>query len=325
MCTAISVTAGDMYFGRNLDYEHGFGEKIVITPRAMPLMFRGGACMAQHYAVIGMALPYAGYPLYFDACNEKGLSMAGLNFPGYAHYEARKAGKDNVASFEMILWVLGQCASVTAAERLLARCNITAEAFCADLPPSPLHWMIADKTRAVAAEQTREGLRVTENPSGVLTNSPPLEWQLFRLNDYRAVSASETVNTFAPNLELKSYSNGLGGLGLPGDFSSMSRFVRAAFVRANAVFEGGETEKVSQFFHVLQSVAQTEGCVRTEHGPERTEYSVCCNASRGVYYYTTYHNSRIHGVALQRENVQSREMIVYDLVREEKIPIQNGG
>lgn len=323
MCTAVFVTADDTYFGRNLDYEHGFGEKIVITPRRYPFAFRGGQTMARHYAMIGMALPYAGYPLYFDASNEKGLSIAGLNFPGYAHYETPKEGKDNVASFEIIPWVLGQCASVTEATALLTRCNITAEAFCAALPPSPLHWMIADRERAVTAEQTRDGLRVTENPTGVLTNSPSIDLQLFHLNNYRTVSAAESANTFAPNLDLKLYSRGLGGLGLPGDFSSMSRFVRAAFVRTNAVFEGGETEKVSQFFHVLQSVAQPEGCVRVGDAFERTEYSACCNASRGIYYYTTYRNSRIHGATIHRENLESREIIVYDLVKTEEIPIQN--
>ena len=102
MCTAISYKTDAHYFGRNLDLERGYGECVVITPRYCPLPLRHLPDLTEHYAMIGTAAVAQGYPLYFEATNERGLSMAGLNFPGNAHYAEVADGHDNVASFELI-------------------------------------------------------------------------------------------------------------------------------------------------------------------------------------------------------------------------------
>ena len=102
MCTAISYKNGDAYFGRNLDLERGYGEQVVITPRQYRFTMRHGAPIIHHYAMIGMAAVADGYPLYYDATNEMGLSMAGLNFPGNAVYHSYDPCKDNIAPFECI-------------------------------------------------------------------------------------------------------------------------------------------------------------------------------------------------------------------------------
>ena len=86
MCTAISMQTTNHYFGRNLDLEYSYLEKIVITPRHFPLTFHHQSTLSSHFAIIGMAYIKENYPLYYDATNEKGLSMAGLNFPEYADY-----------------------------------------------------------------------------------------------------------------------------------------------------------------------------------------------------------------------------------------------
>ena len=161
MCTAISVTVGDNYFGRNLDYEHTFGEKIVITPRNYVFDFRNGVRCDKHYAIIGMALPMNEYPLYFDATNEKGLSMAGLNFPENAIYNKNLTGRENVASFEFIPWILTQCKDISDAEALIGKINITNECFEKDIIPTPLHWMISDKNKSLTVEQTKDGYKTT--------------------------------------------------------------------------------------------------------------------------------------------------------------------
>ena len=96
----------------NLDLEYSFGEQVAVTPRNYPLHFRNGEKQEHHYAIIGMAAGEKSYPLYAEAANEKGLCMAGLNFPGNACYRAPEAGKTNVASWEMIPYLLGSCASV---------------------------------------------------------------------------------------------------------------------------------------------------------------------------------------------------------------------
>ncbi len=313
MCTAVSLVTKDHYFGRNLDYEHGFGEKIVVTPRNYPFRFRHAGSAGEHFAIIGMALPHGGYPLYFDAVNECGLCAAGLNFPYFAKYSGRVVGKDNIASFEVIPWLLCNCATIGEARALLEKINVTGDVFADDLPPTPLHWIISDKSGSLTLEACKDGVHTYENPVGVLTNSPSFDVQLINLSSYMSVSPDEPINNFSNKISLMPYSRGMGGVGLPGDLSAMSRFVRAAFTVLNSECPDSEMSSVSQFFHILGTVSQTRGCARVGGGFEITRYSSCCNAARGVYYYTTYENSRISAVDMHREDLDAREIITYDL------------
>lgn len=251
MCTAATYKTKCFYFGRNLDYERGFGEQVVITPRRFPLPMRHLPDLTRHYAMIGMASVQDGYPLYYDAVNEKGLCMAGLNFVRSAVYGPCAPGKANVAQFELIPWLLGRCATAAEARDLLAESRITDDAFLPGLPPARLHWLLADREQCFAVEQTAEGLRVYEDPAGVLTNEPPFPMQLFRLNDYAQLSPQPPENRFSPALPLETYSRGMGAMGLPGDLSSPSRFVRTAFTRLNSRSGDGEAESVSQLLHIL--------------------------------------------------------------------------
>lgn len=324
MCTAVTYKTKDHYFGRNLDLEGSFQEAVTVTPRNYPFHFRKTGKLERHFAMIGMAYITDGYPLYYDATNEKGLSIAGLNFPGNADYKPYCQGKDNVAPFELIPWILGQCATVAEAEGLLARINILNENFSAGLPLSPLHWIIADRERAITLESVKEGIRIYDNPVGVLTNNPTFDYHLFNLNNHMRLTSGEPENTFAGGLALEAYSRGMGALGLPGDASSMSRFVKAAFVKLNSVSGDSEAESVSQFFHILKSVEMQRGSVRLPGGLfDITVYSSCCNTDRGIYYYTTYDCSRIHAVDLHRENLEGSTLAAYPLLTDPAIEFQN--
>jgi len=323
VCTAISVTADSNYFGRNLDFELSFGEKVIITPRGFEFSFRNGKIIKEHFAVIGMGIESENFPLYFDATNEKGLSMAGLNFPDNAVYTKRIHGADNVASFEFIPWILTQCESVEDARGLLRKINITGEAFNDKLTPSPLHWIIADRNEAVVVEQTKDGIRVYNTPAGVLTNNPTFDMQMFNLTNYMSATAEEARNAFSDKVDLKPYSRGMGGIGLPGDLSSASRFVKTAFLKLNSVFGKTEQEIINQFFHILYSVYQIRGAVKVGDEYEITHYTACCNTDKGIYYYTTYNNSQINAVSLFAENLESDKLICHDLISEQRILIQN--
>ncbi len=326
MCTAATYQTKDFYFGRTLDYEFSYGEEVTILPRRYPLSFRHMGAIGQHYAVIGMAHVAEGYPLYYDAVNEKGLCMAGLNFVGNAAYAVCRdagAGKENVAQYEFILWVLRQCASVKETRELLARINLVGTPFGERYPAAQLHWIIADAAEAITVESMADGLHVYENPVGVLTNNPPFEMQLFFLNNYMGLSPAQPENHFSDKLALHTYSRGMGGMGLPGDLSSASRFVRAAFTKMNARSGDGEAESVSQFFHILGAVEQQRGCCAVGDGYEITLYTSCCNASRGIYYYTTYENHQISAVDMHLENLDSAELIRFPLVTEQQIYRQN--
>ncbi len=325
MCTAIAYKTKDFYFGRTLDYEFSYGEQITITPRDFPLPFRHTGMLNQHYAIIGMAHIAENYPLYYDAVNEKGLAMAGLNFVGFAKFHRHTKGKDNIASFEFIPWILAQCATVAEARKLLVQINLTDDAFSDQLPPAPLHWIIADKDEAITVESVTDGLHIYPNPAGVLTNNPPFDQQMLQLRNYMQLSPNEPENRFCKDLELQPYSRGMGALGLPGDLSSQSRFVRAAFTKLNSVCDESEIGSVSQFFHILDTVSQTRGCCRLPDGKyEITIYSSCCNANRGIYYYTTYDNRQINAVDLHRVDLSGSQLMRYPLHLTQKISVQNG-
>ena len=325
MCTAVTYRTKDFYFGRTLDYEFSYQEEVTVTPRNYPFRFRHMGADDCHYAIIGMAFVQEGYPLYYDAVNEKGLGMAGLNFVGNACYADPVPDKDNVTSFEFIPWVLSKCATVAQARRLIGRINLTKEQFSPRLPVSSLHWLIADRTEAITVESMADGIHVYDNPVGVLTNTPPFPQQMFRLNDFRHLSRKDPQNNFAKALELTGYSRGMGAMGLPGDLSSQSRFVRAAFVKMNSVSMDTEETSVSQFFHILGSVDQQRGCCDVGEGEyEITIYTACCNTDKGIYYYTTYDNHQITAVDMHRENLNSTALIRYPLLREQRIHFQNG-
>ncbi|HIT32476.1 MAG TPA: choloylglycine hydrolase family protein [Candidatus Enterenecus stercoripullorum] len=320
MCTAISFVQGDHYFGRTLDLDRSLGEQVVVTPRDYPLRFRMAGELPRHQAIIGMALVQEGYPLYYEGVNETGLAMAGLNFPGNAQYGTAVEGRDNVASFEFIPWILGQCHSVDQALGLLARINLTNTPFRGDLPPAPLHWMIADGKQALVAECGQEGLKLYPDPARVLTNNPPFPFQIYHLKRYLNLTREEPENRFAPGLDLTPDCLGMGAVGLPGDLSSSSRFVRAAFARANALPGETEEERVTQFFHVLDTVDQTKGLARAGQGGfERTVYTCCCNASRGIYYYTTYDNCQITAVRLDQADLEGDGLAVWPLRNRQQI------
>ena len=323
MCTAATYKTKDHYFGRNLDYEFSYNETVTITPRNYPFHFRTMGSINSHYAMIGMAFVQQDYPLYYDATNEKGLSMAGLNFPTNAVYLPKKQGKDNITPFEFIPWILGQCATVAEARQKLKKLNLLNENFSEQLRLSPLHWMISDRDESIVVEPLKDGIKVHDNPVGVMTNNPTFDFHMLNLANYMGLTREEPTSRFSDKLKLNPYSRGMGAIGLPGDLSSASRFVKAAFTKLNSVSGDSEAESVSQFFHILNSVAQQKGCCRVEHGFEYTIYSSCCNTDKGIYYYTTYENSRISGVDMHKENLDGEKLISYPLLTEQSVKMQN--
>ncbi len=323
MCTAITFQSKDHYFGRNLDLEFSYQETVTITPRGYPLSFRHAPSPQTQFAMIGMATVAEDYPLYYDATNEKGLSMAGLNFPGNAVYQTEKANMDNITSFELIPWVLSQCSTLQEAKKLLMGCNVINEPFGEQFPLTPLHWFLADSTGSVTVEPMEDGLRIYENPVGVLTNNPPFDYHMHHLKNYLNLTSNEPENRFAPGIDLTPYSRGMGAMGLPGDLSSSSRFVRAAFTKLNSRCDASESSSISQFFHILGAVAQQNGCVKVGDGYEKTVYTSCCNADRCIYYYTTYENSQITAVYLHNTPINGGKLICYPLITGQQIRAQN--
>jgi len=323
MCTAITFHPQNHYFGRNLDLEHSYHEEVTVTPRNFPFCFRNGTVISQHPALIGMATISEGYPLYYDATNEYGLSIAGLNFPGNAVYHPKNSHCNNIAPFELIPWILCQCKNLSEARQLLSGLNLWNTPFSDKYPLSPLHWIIADQTACITAEPLAEGLRLYENPVGVLTNNPPFDYHMYHLTDYLNLRPADPDNPYKQYAQLEPYSRGHGAIGLPGDLSSASRFIKATYTKLNSVQPQGEIPCVSQFFHIITSVAQQEGCVKVGDLYEQTIYTSCCNMDTGTYYYTTYGNRQISGIRMHHTHLDGNQLIRFPLQKEQRIHLEN--
>ena len=321
MCTAVSFVADGHFFGRTLDYERSYGEGVAITPRRFPLKWRHNTVLQEHYAMIGMATMRNGYPLYYDGMNEKGLCMAGLLFAGNAVYLPPKHGYENVTSFEMIPWVLSQCSSVAEAKAFLLAVRITDTPFSADMPSTPLHWLIADKTASLVVESFKDGIKLYDNPVGVLTNNPPFDYHLLHLTEFLQVRDTVPQNNVYSTIPLQPYSRGMGGVGLPGDYSSASRFVRAAFVKGHMTCCMSHNENMLQFFRILRTVEVPHGCVTLEDGSKvYSLYTSCCDVDNGVYCYMGYYDPAIIAVDMYRENLTADAVVWYPFLSSNCIP-----
>ena len=325
MCTASNYITKNHYFGRNFDYEISYNERVTITPRNFKFDFKCIDSIESHYAIIGVAAGIDEYPLYYDACNEKGLSIAGLNFEGNAKYLDEKDSMVNITPFEFIPYLLGNYSNVGEVKKALKEINLVNINFSEDLPLSPLHWMISDESGAIVVEPLEDGLKVYDNPVGVLTNNPHFDKQLSSLNKYMGLSNKNPQNSFSKTFDLDEYSRGMGAIGLPGDLSSSSRFAKVAFTRANSFSGDGEMESVSQFFHILASVEQQNGCtfITDPDLYEYTIYTSCYNTNDAILYYRTYNNSQISAVKLMDEDLDSKDLINFPLINEEQISYIN--
>ncbi len=321
MCTAMTFNADSLYFGRTLDYDFPFDNQIIVLPRNYSLNFTNGLSVKNHSAIIGNGVIIDGYPLLFEGANESGLCVAALNFSGNTIYDKPQENKENIASFEFISYILSTCISVSGAHTKLLGANITDNAFCEKLPPSPLHFIIADKKDCITVESTKDGLKIYENPVGVLTNDPTFDIQLFLLNNYSSLSVYNPQNKVFGSFEAKSFSRGMGALGLPGDYSSNSRFIRTVFIKNHLSLK---EDNVGQFFHALDSVSIPSGTVITENGKEQeTQYACCIDSSRGIYYYVTKENRQISAVTLQNENLDGENIVTFPLIKKQEINRQN--
>lgn len=321
MCTAISYKNGDHYFGRTLDLEYSFDERIVITPRNYPYRFKNGEMTEKHFAIIGTATLADSIPLYYEATNEKGLSMAGLNFPLSAAYTSKKENRINVAVYEFIFHILFRCADINEAVSHIKNTNIIGESPSEKYPVATLHWLIADKNKSVTVECVKDGMKIYDNEIGVLTNEPEFSFHKCNLSNYMGLSPAPAENRFCREVDISAYSKGMGSMGLPGDLSSSSRFVRAAFSKLNSSCKANELGNVAQFFHIMGDVSQTRGCVLTDDKKYvTTVYTSCCNTDRLIYYYNTYSNFCISRIDMKKENLDSQMPIIFNMQKE---PIYN--
>ena len=263
-----------------MDVSRPFDGGVITVPRNFPLKETFGCPLTEHYAITGMAAVVDGYPLFADGFNEAGLCMAALSFPKSAVYvQDPQKDKTVITSFELIPHILGLCESVREARALLRSITVSDVSFRADIPSTPLHWLIADESEALAVESVAEGLMLYEAESGILTNEPPYPFHKANAELYFRLSRSDG--------EESPVTHGLGALGLPGDWSSPSRFIRGDFLLRSCRLseERGEEERVAHAFELLSAIAPPRGAVMTYEGKaHHTHYTCCMNPQSGIYY-----------------------------------------
>lgn len=300
MCMCTSIWFENRFFGRTLDWMESYGERVTVAPRNFRFDFRFEKIMESHFAIMGMAVVADDYPLFYEGMNEAGLGMAGLYFDEETVYHERCEGKINVAPFEMIPYILGQCRSVKEARNKLEKMNIVNKGFNEQWGTSPLHWMLADNKECIVVESLEDGLKIYDNSYGVMTNSPTFDKQVKNYTSY-----------------MNLYNN------LPGNWNSMSRFVRAIYVRNNAKVSGldrynqrcgnieDNTEKsfVNLYFRMLDSVSQIRGCNQEkDRGEEITIYSCCQDLDKGIYYYTIYQCREIKAISFDEIQLNDNKL-----------------
>lgn len=314
MCTGVrfSDDKGNMYFGRNLDWSCGYGQKVVVTPRGYKYKSAFlGELKPHHGAIIGMAIVEENVPLYFDCANEEGLAIAGLNFPGYAAYAPVPVeGKTNIAAYEFPLWVVMHFSTVDDVERALSDATIVAKPINDKYPVSQLHFIIGDSKRSIVVEYTKNGMEIHHNDVDVLTNQPGYGWHLENLRNYLNLNPEMPSEVDWRNAKFTAFGSGSLMRGIPGDYYSPSRFVRVAYLNTHYPVKTGEADNVSRLFHTLTGVAMIDGAAEMANGDyEITVYTGGYSSATKTYYYNTYENPAIQSVALENYDLTSEALV----------------
>lgn len=313
MCTCINIIGRGGFFGRTLDLDYSFNEKVIITPRNYQIDFKCDKSITSHCAIIGIGTIVENFPLYAEASNEHGLSIAYLNFKGLAKYNEIKKDKLNLAIYEVGLFFLSKYENVNQIKDEIIKLNIISVPYNENTQLTDLHIMIADKKESIVIEQTTSGLKVYENRYNVLTNNPEFSFHKNNLSRYMGLSNLSPTNNINKCVDFNIYSLGLGGIGLPGDYSSPSRFVRAFFNKSNTIFDDDEQKDVYTFFKLLDSVSIIKGLVKVKDSYHYTIYSSCFSYQSKVFYYKKYNSNKIYKIDMLKKDLTQKKLIEMNL------------
>lgn len=325
MCTALTLETKDGYhlFGRSMDIPLEFNQSVNLIPRNFNWKnVITNKIIKTKYAILGMSTIIDDHPMFADGLNEMGLSCAGLYFGGFAEYEKDLiSGKENIGPHDFILWTLGNFQNISELKEALKNLNIVDKPFSSSVPIALLHWIVSDKSgNSIVIEKIKDKLNIWDNPIGVLTNSPPFDWHLINLRQYIGLRPKQFDNIKFSSLEISPFSQGTGAFGLPGDFTSPSRFVRATFLKNNITCIDNEVEGVTAFFHILSNCSMPSGSIVTSDNHNyKTIYTsaMCCET--GTYYYHTYDNRQITSIHLFKEDLDRKKIKNYPYRNEQSI------
>jgi choloylglycine hydrolase len=318
-CTSFVLRSedGGIVYARTLEFALPLHSRVIILPRNLALTGTGpdgqaGTGLAWHskYGVVGM--DGVGLPIVVDGMNEAGLAGGALYLPGYAEYQTVTPGQErsSVASYELLLYLLTSFATVAEAKAGLPKVLVNRSSQAVFGMPVPLHITLHDKSGAsLVVEYVGGRLTMYDNPTGVMTNAPPFDWHIAHLGMYLDLSVNEPKPLTLGSLTLQPPSSGAGAVGLPGDMSSPSRFLRAFLFSYNAPKEPTSGQAVNLAFHILNNFDIVPGTIRTSvsaaagggvNGTEITEWSAVADLKTKRYYVRTYGDLEAREVDLDR-------------------------
>jgi len=299
MCTAISIKLNNQYFGRTLDLEYHYNEHVIITPRNFQLNYKYNKPNNHHYLIYGIGIIENNYPLYYDASNEFGLCIAGLNLPYSTTYSSYISNKINITSFELIPYILSNCKNLDDVLSLLTNCNITNDDFSPKFKSSKLHFLISYKNQSIVLEVINKEIIIYKNPLNVLTNEPQFYFHLENINNYSHLFNNNQLNIY-------SKSKGTNLLTIPGDYSSTSRFIKMAYTKEHIKFN---TENIGELFNIFNNVFEING-LNNVYG-YKTLYISLYNINEKILYYKTYQDYKISKIDINTINFNLTDLISY--------------
>jgi choloylglycine hydrolase len=299
MCTAISLKLNKHYFGRTLDLEYHYNESVIITPRNFTFHFRYNKPINNHYLIFGIGIIENNYPLYYDACNECGLSIAGLNLPHSTTYSSYVGSKVNITSFELIPYILSNCTNIKETIDILNNCNITNDDFNINLKSTKLHFLISDNNSSIVLEIIEKKIIIYDNPFNVLTNEPTFKFHIENINNYSHLFNNTKLNII-------SKSKGTNLINMPGDYSSVSRFIRMVYTKENIKLN---ENNIGELFNIFNNVFEINGISNTNN--YKTLYLSLYNTNDLILYYKTYQDFKINKIDIKSLDINSNKLISF--------------
>ena len=331
-CTGITLQSKDgaTIAARTIEWaESVMNNMYVVVPRNQELQSltpsgMDGVKFKTKYGFVGLSVEQKEFMV--EGINEKGLSAGLFYFPNYGKYQSYDASQKDkcLADFQLVSYVLAECSTVDEVKEALKKVRV----INIDPRSSTVHWRFTEPSgRQIVLEIVNEVMHFYENPLGVLTNSPGLEWHLMNLNNYINLQPGNAPDhPFGP-LEMKNFGHGSGLLGLPGDFTPPSRFVRAAFFQLTAAQQPDAQRSVIQAFHLLNNFdipAGTEmpwGKVSVDM-PSATQFTVASDTHNRMIFYRSMYNSNIRCIDLKSINFDKVKYQSKPLDEENKQPIE---
>jgi choloylglycine hydrolase len=249
------------------------------------------------YSFIGIGQALDGITGFFDGVNEEGFAAAALYFAGYAQYNKQFTHLSNqqIASFDFLHYILGRCASIQDLRMVLSNISIVGMPDPVTQTIAPLHWIAVDRTgKCVVVEQTRSGLKLFDNPIGVMANSPDLPWHMTNLRNYMEVSPNQNEEVSWGNIRLGPFGQAGGTTSLPGGYTSPERFVRTSYLKTHVPTPKNANEAIISCFHIMESVSIPRGAVISARNTyDYTKYTAFIDTNKCEYYFKTYDNMQI--------------------------------